>query len=190
MYSARLDYWFIPQHLENHIKSIDIQPTPLSDHSMVILEIRLPNEDRGPGFWHFYKMLLADSTFVQEMRSHIQTTLQDKFEDPSLTWEWTKFKIKEFCIQYSIKKTEKKRSTSKVYNLNSTNWRTLWTKQTQRINDLNTNQLSGSELKSNYTKQVQPFSKQGPTGQWQEKNQLHTSLAWKKGDQKAKIYQH
>lgn len=76
---------------------------------MVLLQIGIPKEDRGPGFWHFNKKLLADQKFVQEMRKQIQVFQQDQFEDPSLKWEWIKFKIKEFCITYSIKRNREKR---------------------------------------------------------------------------------
>lgn len=109
-YTAHLDYWFIPQYLESSVTSVNIQTTSLSDHSMVTVELGLPNEDRGPGFWQFNKLLLTDQHFVQEMRSHIQKVQQDHFGDPSVKWEWIKFKIKEFCIQYSIKRNRQNKS--------------------------------------------------------------------------------
>lgn len=78
-------------------------------HSLVTIEIGLPKDNRGPGFWHFNKMLLADIRFIQQMRAHIQNVQQDHFEDPSLKWEWIKFRIKEFCIQFSTHKNREKK---------------------------------------------------------------------------------
>lgn len=116
-YTSRLDYWFIPLHLENCVTSISILPTPLSDHSMVVLEIGLPNEQRGPGFWQFNKTLLTDQKFLQEMKNHIQLTLDDHFENPQLRWEWIKFKIRQFCIQFCIRRNRETKSHIKELNL-------------------------------------------------------------------------
>lgn len=48
-YSARLDYWFLSNHLLPSISSFEVIPHPLSDHSMLKIEVGVPQLDRGPG---------------------------------------------------------------------------------------------------------------------------------------------
>lgn len=38
-YSTRLDYWFIPEYLHTSESSIEIDPDPLSDHSLLVLSL-------------------------------------------------------------------------------------------------------------------------------------------------------
>lgn len=107
-YSARLDYIFISSSLVA-TSTIDISPHPLSDHSLLHSRITFSRVKRGPGYWRFDNRLLSDKTFVQDMTTFILDLQQDRLAQHDLHWEWTKFKIKEFCIQYSIKKRREER---------------------------------------------------------------------------------
>lgn len=40
-YSARLDYWFLSSHLLPSVSSFEVDPHPLSDHSMLTIDIGL-----------------------------------------------------------------------------------------------------------------------------------------------------
>lgn len=64
--------WFVPQYLENSVTDVTINPSSLSDHSIVAITIGLTKEERGPGFWRFNKLLLSNTQFVQELCQHIQ----------------------------------------------------------------------------------------------------------------------
>lgn len=105
-YSARLDYWFIPAPLLPQA-SIKITPHPLSDHCLISLKISIAEIKRGPGYWRFNNALLADTVFVTEMSEHIREFQQEKLANPNLQWEWSKYKIRAFCIQYSINKNRR-----------------------------------------------------------------------------------
>lgn len=85
-----------------YISDFTILPHPLSDHSTLSVTVGLPHEARGPGFWRFNNQLLQDSTFFRGMSSHIITTLEEEFDSPTSLWEWLKYKIRQFCIKYSI----------------------------------------------------------------------------------------
>lgn len=102
-YSARLDYWMVPSHQVARA-SIKILPHPLSDHCIVTVEISLSSDKRGPGYWRFNNSLLNDPTFVSEMRTFLDETVAEAEGDPNIQWEWVKFKIRSFSIEYSIKK--------------------------------------------------------------------------------------
>lgn len=106
-YSARLDYWLIPATLSAQA-TINITPHPLSDHCMVALEISFAQIKRGPGYWRFDNTLLSDDDFVQAMNDHIEEIQQEHLSNPNLQWEWTKFKIRTFCIEYKIRKNRER----------------------------------------------------------------------------------
>lgn len=105
-YSARLDYWFIPSSLFPQA-SIKIIPQPLSDHCQLSLKISFSETKRGPGYWRFDNSLLSDPDFVTKMNNHLAVILQERLSNPHHTWEWIKFKIRSFCIQFSIEKNRK-----------------------------------------------------------------------------------
>lgn len=115
-YSARLDYWMIPAALTPQA-SVKILPQPLSDHSMVILNVPLAEIKRGPGYWRFDNSLLTDPEFITAMSDHIQSIQQERLSNPNLQWEWTKYKIRTFCIQYkTTKNRERRRQTTLLEN--------------------------------------------------------------------------
>lgn len=102
-YSARLDYLFIPSSLLA-ASSIDILPQALSDHSMITMKVTFTQIRRGPGYWRFDNRLLSDKSFLQNMSAHIADIQQERLPDHNLPWEWLKYKIKTFSINYSIQK--------------------------------------------------------------------------------------
>lgn len=39
---------------------------------------------------------------MQEMRMHITEVIATDFDNPNTHWEWIKFKVREFCISYTV----------------------------------------------------------------------------------------
>lgn len=107
-YSARLDYWFIPAQFSPHT-IVKISPHPLSDHCILSIKITLTEVKRGPGFWKFDNLLLADKDFIEEMTAHIQEAQLEDLPNPNLQWEWLKYKMRLFSIQFSITKSRKRK---------------------------------------------------------------------------------
>lgn len=105
-YSARLDYWLIPHFMQTPSTSIDIVPHQLSDHSLLILQVGVGTMVRGPGHWRFDNSLLADPIFREKMFQHIDTLKEDQLSDPNLRWEWFKYKIRDFSIDYMHNKRQ------------------------------------------------------------------------------------
>lgn len=83
-YSARLDYWLIPEHLQNPATSTNIIPLALSDHSMITLEVGVTMNERGPGHWRFDNSLLQDPAFKEKMLQHIRISKEEELSDPNL----------------------------------------------------------------------------------------------------------
>lgn len=107
-YTTRLDYWFIPAWTTSQT-STSIIPYPLSDHSIITIEIKYSDNPRGPGFWRLDNNLLQDPTFIKEMKTYLEELGKEKLGEPNLQWEWIKFNIKTFCIRFSSRKNREKR---------------------------------------------------------------------------------
>lgn len=110
-YSARLDYWFIPRHLILQSTSIKIIPHALSDHCLLVMEIKFHPSEKGPGYWKFNNQLLTEPDFVAKMTTHIQGALEEDLSNPNALWEWIKFKIRSFSIKYTIESNRERRKT-------------------------------------------------------------------------------
>lgn len=109
-YSARLDYLFAPEYLLPSITAVQILAEPLSDHCVVTMKVNIPSTQRGPGYWRLNNQLLKDPIFVDGVKGHLQQVLQDDMENPNLQWEWTKYKIREFCLEYTAKKNREQKA--------------------------------------------------------------------------------
>ena len=69
---------------------------------------------RGQGFWIFNNSLTSNSEYVEKMKNQILETLcmlnQDKITDKHLRWEYLKYEIRKFTMNFSknlIKKENK-----------------------------------------------------------------------------------
>ena len=112
----RLDYIFVTNQLQNHIKSVDIEISISSDHSPVSMDVKKtdPSIKKGPGFWKFNSSLLEDRVFVSNMEKVIEDTkTQHSGINKQANWEIIKYKIKQYSIKYSkgIAKEKKKIQT-------------------------------------------------------------------------------
>jgi hypothetical protein len=61
---ARLDYFLIFNSLLYSIQDCVVEPGYRSDHSMVILSLKLQGFQKGKGLWKFNNSLLTDKEFV------------------------------------------------------------------------------------------------------------------------------
>lgn len=113
-YSARLDYLLIPQHLQNPETKVDILPYHLSDHSLIILEVGLLSNQRGPGHWKFDNNLLHDPAFQDKLLDRIRLAMEEEFTNPNTRWEWLKFKIRQFSMEYKSSKNREHKKEVKA----------------------------------------------------------------------------
>lgn len=110
---STLDYWFIPRYMMDSISNSTVKPHPLSDHSLLSLTLESNPQERGPGYWRFNNQFLEHPEFVTKMSEHITTALGEEMDNPMVLWEWVKYKIRQFCIQYSITTTKAKNAHTK-----------------------------------------------------------------------------
>ncbi len=74
---ARLDFFLISEELMSYMENTKILPGYKTDHSMVLIEIRLNNFVRGRGFWRFNNSLLKDPCYINKVKEVIQKTKED-----------------------------------------------------------------------------------------------------------------
>ena len=74
----RLDYWLIPESLQDDVAKIEILPAVRTDHSAVIIEINsLDTQNHGPSFWKINNSLLEDPTHVELIRENVPVWLSE-----------------------------------------------------------------------------------------------------------------
>ena len=111
---CRLDYWLISNSLQDLIKDVNIIAAIRSDHSAIFLHLQEIEEcQRGPGFWKMNTSLLTDENFVQKMKEKLDQWKKEgeEFSDVRVAWDWIKYKVRLFCINYSkeVAKTKRER---------------------------------------------------------------------------------
>ena len=60
---------------------------------------------QGRGFWKFNNFLTSNDEYVEKMKNQVSETLcmldQDKITDKYLKWEFLKYEIRKFTINFS-----------------------------------------------------------------------------------------
>ena len=102
---CRLDFWLTSAHLFDHINSVDICPAIKTDHSAITIEVKVIEEQiKGPGSWKLNVSLLTNKDYVDAMERFIPVWINHfnmLFDDKQMSWDWIKFKIREFSIKFS-----------------------------------------------------------------------------------------
>ena len=78
----------------NYVTHADIVPGFKMDHSMITLNAALHSNPRGKGFWKLNTSLLSEMKHVQEIKTTIESTV-NQYKDntlvnPALLWEMIK----------------------------------------------------------------------------------------------------
>ena len=103
----RLDYFLIPDCLQEAVQTIEIIPSVQSDHSALKLKFcTIQNEARGRGYWKFNNSLIRDKEFVEAMKIVIPNFLKSasSFDDLMVKWEFVKYKCRDLSRKGSIEK--------------------------------------------------------------------------------------
>ena len=68
---ARLDFFLITENLMPSVQKVDILPSYRSDHSTVVLSIKINEFKKGSGLWKFNNSLLKDSEYIKTIKNCI-----------------------------------------------------------------------------------------------------------------------
>ena len=120
---CRLDFFLVSESSLCDVTHADILPGFKTDHSMVTLNVALHSNPRGKGFWKLNTSLLSEMRYVQEIKTAIESTV-NQYEDntsvnPVLLWEMIKLKVREKSISYAAHKKRQQRTVKKCWNVKS-----------------------------------------------------------------------
>ena len=88
--------------LRDDIVKTDVLTSIDSDHSPVVLKVcNVEDDTRGPSLWKFPAILVKDLEYVNKLKALISTTKNSIAEySHQFRWEFVKFKIREFTLEY------------------------------------------------------------------------------------------
>ena len=113
--ASRIDFFLIPVWMVDSVRSCDIDPGYMSDHSIVLLTIGVDEYHRGKGVWRFNNKLLLDEYFCESMGVLIENVIHVSAGlNPNERWEFLKMEAGLFCNSYAKRKARKKRDRHKV----------------------------------------------------------------------------
>ena len=102
---CRLDFFLVSESSLCDVTHADIFPGFKTDRSMITLNVALHLNPRGKGFWKLNTSLLYEMSYVQEIKTAIESTLNQYKDDtsvnPALLWEMIKLKVREKSISYA-----------------------------------------------------------------------------------------
>ena len=102
---CRLDYWLTSFHLFDNVKNVDIVPAIKTDHSAITIEFEsIDQQLKGSGSWKLNVSLLLKKDYIEEMEFNIPIWRNESisfFQDQQMSWEWIKYRIREFSINFS-----------------------------------------------------------------------------------------
>ena len=98
--------------LQDCVKTIHVIPSVNTDHSAGYIQIRALNENRrGRSYWKFNNCLLND-VYIEKMNREIERCKKEDLKDladPRVKWDFLKYKIRDFTIDYSKRSAFKRR---------------------------------------------------------------------------------
>lgn len=119
---SRIDYWLISDNLILFVKDCAISAAPLTDHCAISLFLK-PNHNtsRIKGYWKFNADLLNNERFCNKIKELIKEIKnRSNFNSNKARWEFLKFKIREFSINYSkiLAKVRRQQEHNIIFEIN------------------------------------------------------------------------
>ena len=125
---ARLDYFLVSSDVIDFVQSIETLAGYRTDHSLVIINLALSQQQRGRGYWKFNNSHLYDMEYVKLVKKCIKETVEDykllgdsnnpesiKFSiDDQLFFETLKLQIRGTTIPYAARKKRERYKQEKL----------------------------------------------------------------------------
>ena len=110
--ASRLDYFLVSVPLIYDLVETTIEPSILSDHSLISLTIKIAESiKKGKGFWKFNTSLLKDKKYINEIKTLVNECKEKygQLRDKNLAWDLTKMEIRSKTISYSSYKAKQQK---------------------------------------------------------------------------------
>ena len=124
---GRLDFFIISANMYQYVTEINILPGYRTDHSLIIMKLKLINIEKGRGFWKFNTSLLENTHYINKVKSTIKSAVQKYSNtatenqtnvDDTLMWEMIKMEIRKMTITFSSELKKKLNSKEKFIETN------------------------------------------------------------------------
>ena len=104
-YKSRIDHWLVANDLLTYDISSDISVAPLTDHSLILLQLKPLNQKQGASkYWKFNSNLLNNDTYCENIRAILSEVINlVELDTPVRKWEFFKYKVRLFSISFSKK---------------------------------------------------------------------------------------
>lgn len=119
---SRIDYWLVSDNLLLFAKDCTMSAAPLTDHCSISLIIQTDHtSSKTKGYWKFNSDLINNEKFCLKIRELIlDIKNSNNFSSNKARWEFLKYKIREFSINYSkiLAKVRKQQELNIIYEIN------------------------------------------------------------------------
>lgn len=110
---SRIDFFLISQGLRTYVNNCRIIPRYITDHCMLELVVNLEDNPRGPGYWKFNNLQLADKDFVELINKtiddyEVRVQASGVVHTPDIKWEGLKALLTSEIKRFSIQKAKGK----------------------------------------------------------------------------------
>lgn len=113
---STLDYWFIPNILEDNVERIEIIPGYGSDHMAIEMKLDLHKDEKGCGYWKLNNSLLENSEYNDGIKMLIAKVISEYGDmlNKRQFWDLCKNKIRKYSIDFSKGSTKENNLQLKV----------------------------------------------------------------------------
>ena len=100
---SRIDLFLTSKLLDSNIRATSIVHFPFSDHDALKLNIDFSQTAKGSGIWKMNVQTIQSSIFRECIESlwPIWASKMELYDNPTVWWEITKYKIKHLTIEIS-----------------------------------------------------------------------------------------
>lgn len=114
MVKSRLDYWLVSEQITDYVEKADIVSFIGTDHSAILLKLKsFSGNSRGRGLWRMNTSILDEQPYVEGIIENKTNWLEEitDVQDARQQWEWLKYRIRQFSMEYSKIKAKKLKTT-------------------------------------------------------------------------------
>ena len=103
---CRIDFALMSPGMANNTVNSDYNCGYRTDHSMVVVEIQVNKNPRGPGYWKFNNLLLHDLRFVEKSNQIIADAQKYQDSKPDVIWQCCKNDLITWAKKFGIEKAK------------------------------------------------------------------------------------
>ena len=149
---CRLDYFLLKKHMMSTVVKAEIKNSVKSDHTVVLIDLKINEIIRGPGIFKLNNSLLLDVPYKEKNKKAIRYIKKLNSEaNPAVLWSLIKGAIRNETISYSSKKhkTEEENLRKLEHEIDSLEERLIQVNNNSNSNNNNKNNNNSNNNNNN-----------------------------------------